>query len=121
MKEGCGWQNRMKLSLLTSHRSVCNTTMVGFESGDNVQRGCVTARICTTTLVLHWVLWYGAVLDITFTLFLYALPIAPPGATPDNLWQRVEAVWSDVPQEHIQSLFESMPRRLAAMISNTVY
>ncbi|GFX86311.1 transposable element Tcb1 transposase [Trichonephila clavipes] len=30
MKEGCRWQNKMKLSLLTSHASVCNTTMVGF-------------------------------------------------------------------------------------------
>ncbi|GFW31053.1 transposable element Tcb1 transposase [Trichonephila clavipes] len=38
MKEGCGWQNGMKLSLLTSHASVCNTTMVGFESGDTVER-----------------------------------------------------------------------------------
>ncbi|GFW49217.1 transposable element Tcb1 transposase [Trichonephila clavipes] len=37
--------------------------------------------------------------------------------TPDQLWQRVEAAWSAVPQEHIQSLFESMPRRLAAVIS----
>ncbi|GFV15806.1 hypothetical protein TNCV_987891 [Trichonephila clavipes] len=27
MKEGCGWQNGMKLSLLTSHASVCNTTI----------------------------------------------------------------------------------------------
>ncbi|GFT88018.1 collagen alpha-1(XI) chain [Trichonephila clavipes] len=32
-------QNRMKLSLLTSHASVCNTTMVGFESGDTKERG----------------------------------------------------------------------------------
>ncbi|GFT47098.1 transposable element Tcb1 transposase [Trichonephila clavipes] len=38
--------------------------------------------------------------------------ITPPATTPDQLWQRVEAAWSDVPQEHIQSLFESMPRRL---------
>ncbi|GFX86845.1 transposable element Tcb1 transposase [Trichonephila clavipes] len=38
MKEGCGRQNGMKLSLLTSHASVCNTTMVGFESGDTVER-----------------------------------------------------------------------------------
>ncbi|GFU90868.1 transposable element Tcb1 transposase [Trichonephila clavipes] len=44
--------------------------------------------------------------------------ITPPAATPDQLWQRVETVWSDVPQEHIQSLFESMPRRVAAVISN---
>ncbi|GFV44302.1 transposable element Tcb1 transposase [Trichonephila clavipes] len=31
-------QNGMKLSSLTSHASVCNTTMVGFESGDTVER-----------------------------------------------------------------------------------
>ncbi|GFV35177.1 transposable element Tcb1 transposase [Trichonephila clavipes] len=35
-----GRQNGMKLSLLTSHASVCNTTMVGFESGDTMERGC---------------------------------------------------------------------------------
>ncbi|GFV42978.1 transposable element Tcb1 transposase [Trichonephila clavipes] len=40
--------------------------------------------------------------------------ITPPAATPDQLWQRVEAAWSAVPQEHIQSLFESMPRRVTA-------
>ncbi|GFU13945.1 transposable element Tcb1 transposase [Trichonephila clavipes] len=44
--------------------------------------------------------------------------ITPPAATADELWQRVEAAWSAVPQEHIQSLFESMPRRVAAVISN---
>ncbi|GFS63923.1 transposable element Tcb1 transposase [Trichonephila clavipes] len=31
--------------------------------------------------------------------------ITPPAAAPDQLWQRVEAVWSAVSQEHIQSLF----------------
>ncbi|GFX32669.1 transposable element Tcb1 transposase [Trichonephila clavipes] len=41
-----------------------------------------------------------------------------PAAPPDQLWQRGEAAWSAVPQEHIQSLFESMPRRVAAVISN---
>ncbi|GFX63432.1 transposable element Tcb1 transposase [Trichonephila clavipes] len=44
--------------------------------------------------------------------------ITPPAVTPDQLWQRVEASWSAVPQEHIQSLFESMQRRVAAVISN---
>ncbi|GFV49711.1 transposable element Tcb1 transposase [Trichonephila clavipes] len=44
--------------------------------------------------------------------------ITPPAATPDQLRQRVEAAWSAVPQERIQSLFESMPRRVAAVISN---
>ncbi|GFW69476.1 uncharacterized protein TNCV_488241 [Trichonephila clavipes] len=44
--------------------------------------------------------------------------ITPPAATPDQLWQRVEAAWSAVLQEHIQSLFESMPRCLEVVISN---
>ncbi|GFV66603.1 transposable element Tcb1 transposase [Trichonephila clavipes] len=42
----------------------------------------------------------------------------PPAATLDQLLQRVEAAWSAVPQEHIQSFFESMPRCVAAVISN---
>ncbi|GFU81681.1 transposable element Tcb1 transposase [Trichonephila clavipes] len=41
--------------------------------------------------------------------------ITPPSATPD---QRGEVAWSAVPQEHIQSLFESMPRRVLAVTSN---
>ncbi|GFU86023.1 transposable element Tcb1 transposase [Trichonephila clavipes] len=44
--------------------------------------------------------------------------ITPPAATPDQLWQRVEAAWSVVLQEHIQSLYETMTRRVAAVISN---
>ncbi|KFM74756.1 Transposable element Tcb1 transposase, partial [Stegodyphus mimosarum] len=44
--------------------------------------------------------------------------ITSQAATPDQLWQRVEAAWSAVTQEHIQSLFESMPRRVAAVSSN---
>ncbi|GFU27495.1 transposable element Tcb1 transposase [Trichonephila clavipes] len=44
--------------------------------------------------------------------------ITPPAAIPVKLLKCVEAAWSAVPQEHIQSLFESMPRRVAAVISN---
>ncbi|GFV18861.1 transposable element Tcb1 transposase [Trichonephila clavipes] len=44
--------------------------------------------------------------------------ITLPAATPDQLWQPVEAAWSAVSQEHIQSIFEPMPRRVAAVISN---
>ncbi|GFX18524.1 transposable element Tcb1 transposase [Trichonephila clavipes] len=38
------------------------------------------------------------------------IQITPPAVTPNQLWQRVKAAWSAVPHEHIQSLFESMPR-----------
>ncbi|GFU31188.1 transposable element Tcb1 transposase [Trichonephila clavipes] len=44
--------------------------------------------------------------------------ITPPAATPDQFWQRVEPALSTVPLEYIQSIFESMPRREAALISN---
>ncbi|GFT67276.1 transposable element Tcb1 transposase [Trichonephila clavipes] len=44
--------------------------------------------------------------------------ITLPAATPDQLWQRGEFAWFAVPQEHKQSPFESMPRRVAAVISN---
>ncbi|GFT64424.1 transposable element Tcb1 transposase [Trichonephila clavipes] len=44
--------------------------------------------------------------------------ITHPAATPDQLSQRVEAAWSAAKQEHIQSLFQSMPRHVAAGISN---
>ncbi|GFV82540.1 hypothetical protein TNCV_3983301 [Trichonephila clavipes] len=46
--------------------------------------------------------------------------ITPPAATPDQLWQRVEAAWSAVPPKQFQSLFESMPMRVAASIDEVV-
>ncbi|GFX35419.1 uncharacterized protein TNCV_102261 [Trichonephila clavipes] len=33
-----------------------------------------------------------------------------PAATPDLLWQYVEAAWTAVPQGYIQNLFDSLPR-----------
>ncbi|GFV95333.1 transposable element Tcb1 transposase [Trichonephila clavipes] len=127
MKEGCWRQNGMKLSLLTSHTSVCNTTIVGFESGDTVERGCGTAALYTTTLVLHQIEllpWPARSPDLSPIENMWSMvaqrltQITPTAAPPDQLWQRVEAAWSAVPQEHIQSLFESMPRPVAVVISN---
>ncbi|GFX81583.1 transposable element Tcb1 transposase [Trichonephila clavipes] len=43
-------------------------------------------------------MWYMVVQRLTH--------ITPPTATSEQLWQRVEASWSAVPQEHFQSLFE---------------
>ncbi|GFX75237.1 alpha-soluble NSF attachment protein [Trichonephila clavipes] len=36
MKEGCGCQDGIKLSLLVSHASVCNTTMVWRHCGERM-------------------------------------------------------------------------------------
>ncbi|GFV39798.1 uncharacterized protein TNCV_1043811 [Trichonephila clavipes] len=41
----------------------------------------------------------------------------PPAATPNQLWQYVEAAWATVPQGYIQSLFASMLRRVAEVIT----
>ncbi|GFS66290.1 transposable element Tcb1 transposase [Trichonephila clavipes] len=48
---------------------------------------------------------------------MLAQQLAPAG-TPDLLWRYVEAAWTAVPQEYIQRLFTSMPRRVAAVIAN---
>ncbi|GFW95988.1 transposable element Tcb1 transposase [Trichonephila clavipes] len=48
----------------------------------------------------------------------YTPPDYTPAVPPDQLWQRMEACWSAVPPKHIQSLFESIPKRVAAVISN---
>ncbi|GFV90070.1 transposable element Tcb1 transposase [Trichonephila clavipes] len=42
----------------------------------------------------------------------------PPAATPDQLWQYVEAAWTAVPQKYIQSLLDSMQMRVAAVMAN---
>ncbi|KFM75481.1 Transposable element Tcb1 transposase, partial [Stegodyphus mimosarum] len=47
--------------------------------------------------------------------------IISQAATPDQLWQRGEAAWSAVPQEHIQSLFESLPRLVAASVISSLW
>ncbi|GFX98031.1 transposable element Tcb1 transposase [Trichonephila clavipes] len=197
MKEGSGRQNEMKLSLLTSQASVCDTTMVGFESwryrAERMLNSCVMHRhtgpapsimawgsigyYSRTPLVLiagtlNSQRYISEVLDPVVLRYLQGfftaifqqdnarphvarivqrffvnhhielLPwpnrspdlstignlwpmvaqrlsqITPQATTPDQLWQRVAATWSDLPQEHIQSLFEPIPRRVTAVISN---
>ncbi|GFY12328.1 hypothetical protein TNCV_284311 [Trichonephila clavipes] len=43
-----------------------------------------------------------------------------PDTTVDELWHRVEARWSFVPEHAIQSLFDSMPRRIRAAITAAI-
>ncbi|GFT40668.1 transposable element Tcb1 transposase [Trichonephila clavipes] len=83
--------------------------------------------LCTATLVLYRIEllpWSSRSPGISPIENMWSMvaqrltQITPPAATPEQLWQRLEAAWSAVPQECIQSLFESMPRRVAAVISN---
>ncbi|KAJ8885869.1 hypothetical protein PR048_012075 [Dryococelus australis] len=43
----------------------------------------------------------------------------PPATTVDALWTRIQNAWREIPQEHIQVLFDSMPRRLGALITTS--
>ncbi|GFX98018.1 transposable element Tcb1 transposase [Trichonephila clavipes] len=118
----------MKLSLLTSHASVCDSTMVGFESGDTVDKRLNSSAMHRHTGPAPGIMIWGGIgyhsrtplVRIAGTLKSqrYISEITTPAATPDQLWQRVEAACSAVPQEYTQSLFESMPRRVAVVISN---
>ncbi|GFU80257.1 transposable element Tc1 transposase [Trichonephila clavipes] len=35
----------------------------------------------------------------------------------DELWLRIQTIWNTLPQADIQNLFNSMPRRVAALIA----
>ena len=39
-----------------------------------------------------------------------------PTSSVNELWDRVQRVWEEIPKEECQKLIESMPRRLAAVI-----
>ncbi|GFV83968.1 hypothetical protein TNCV_1479701 [Trichonephila clavipes] len=40
-----------------------------------------------------------------------------PAASKDELLVRIQAIWNSIPQADIQNLFDSMPRRMAALIA----
>ncbi|GFW79326.1 transposable element Tc1 transposase [Trichonephila clavipes] len=40
-----------------------------------------------------------------------------PVASTDELWLRIQTIWNTLPQADIQNLFNSMPRRVAALIT----
>lgn len=40
-----------------------------------------------------------------------------PAVSKDELWLRIQAIWNSLPQADIQNLFDSMPRRIAALIA----
>ena len=40
-----------------------------------------------------------------------------PVASADELWVRIQTIWNALPQADIQNLFDSMPRRVAALIA----
>ena len=43
-----------------------------------------------------------------------------PAALKDEFWLRMQATWNCLPQADIQKLLDSMPRRIAALISHMV-
>ncbi|GFV46125.1 transposable element Tcb2 transposase [Trichonephila clavipes] len=96
--DGCGCNGLMstepgklivtKLSFQMNHASICGTIMAAF------------------------------VLDARVGLVGQRLSRDPrPVASKDELMLRKEAIWNSLPQGDIQNLFDSMPRRIAALIA----
>ena len=58
-------------------------------------------------------------LDMSAIELVWNLVVRDPrrAATKDELWMRIRAIWSSLPQASIQKLFDSMPRSIAALIA----
>ncbi|GFV07962.1 transposable element Tcb1 transposase [Trichonephila clavipes] len=84
--------------------------MVGFEFGDTVIE-LLPWPACSPDLWRFENVWSMLAQRLTQD--------TPPAATPDQHWQHVEAVRTVVSQGCIQSLFDSMPRRVVAVIANS--
>ena len=54
---------------------------------------------------------------IEHVLGLRRIHQSPPAPTLNALWTRIKIVWRDIPQEDIQGLFDSMPRRTETLIA----
>ncbi|GFT75713.1 transposable element Tcb1 transposase [Trichonephila clavipes] len=44
-----------------------------------------------------------------------------PAASKDEFLLRIQAIWNSLPQTDIQNVFDSMPRRIAALDGYTKY
>ncbi|GFT47033.1 transposable element Tcb1 transposase [Trichonephila clavipes] len=102
------WVAEWNEVVFTEESRICLQHHDGRIRGERMVNNCVMHR--HTDLLTIENMWSMVAQRLT--------QIAPPAATLDQLWQRVEAACSAVPQEHIQILFESMPKRVAAGISN---
>ncbi|GFU79419.1 hypothetical protein TNCV_871901 [Trichonephila clavipes] len=101
-KCGHGERKGTSLGLLTNPASACSITMVGFEFGNTVFYRSIANRKRVVHACAQRLAWD-----------------TPPDAAPDQLWQYLEAAWRLLkPEGYIQSLSDSMPRRVAAVIVN---
>ncbi|UYV84666.1 hypothetical protein LAZ67_X003040 [Cordylochernes scorpioides] len=110
------WRHRGEriLNSCVMHRHTGSAQGIMVFSGIGYHSPTTLVRIAGTLNSQHYISE-----ELTFLTFracpqAYFNRITSSAATPDQLWQRVEAACSAVPQEYIQSLFESMPRRVAA-------
>ncbi|GFT32889.1 hypothetical protein TNCV_5039221 [Trichonephila clavipes] len=80
-----------------------------YTPADRAARTCCVCAYHSTPFTAEWSVRKTSIAWSTLDAEQQTSPppmITPPAAIPDHLWQRVEATWSVVPQEHIQSLLE---------------
>ncbi|GFV38397.1 transposable element Tcb1 transposase [Trichonephila clavipes] len=56
--------------------------------------------------------------NVWFMLAQLLFRDTPFAAPPDQLWQNAEVAWIAIPQAYIQSVFDSISRRVAVVIAN---
>ena len=70
--------------------------------------------------LLFWPAYSPVMPPITYAWDLFGLRLARdprPAASKYELWLRIQAIWNSLSQVNMQILFDSMPRRIAALIA----
>ncbi|GFU12678.1 HTH_Tnp_Tc3_2 domain-containing protein [Trichonephila clavipes] len=108
-------KERQIVRMAVTDHSVTSRTVaqhIEFVTHHSVSARTIRCHVQQSGLSIELLPWPAFSPDLSlieniWSMLAQRLPhITPPAATPDQLWQRVEAAWSDVPKEHIQSLFE---------------
>ncbi|GFV97820.1 transposable element Tcb1 transposase [Trichonephila clavipes] len=116
-------EDRQNMRMAVTDRSVISRTVVHQQDNARPHLSCIVQRFFVNHQI-ELLSWPAHSPDLSPIGNMWSMvaqrltQITPPAATPDQLWQRVVVDWSAVPQGHIRSLFESMPRREVAVISN---
>ncbi|GFX90297.1 transposable element Tcb2 transposase [Trichonephila clavipes] len=94
--------------------SICGTMMTAFVLDALLVNAAFQSALSKDIVVYHPELW--SLIEHVWDFVGRRLG-RDPAASKDELLLHIQAIWNSLPQADIQNLFDSMPRRIAALIA----